>query len=352
MGKILLFTLLFTSSISYSQKAVPDFSVTDIYGHTHKLYTDYLNKGKNVYINFFSVGCQSCQDLSPIVDTVYRYFGCNFGNIIFLGIDGNSYNNEVWNFTQNFSMTFPAVSGNDGGGNNVFTSYNINYFPYDMLIDNNGKIIYDIPDAYNINNAVNLEDSLIKYNSELQQRTCSGNKFLFYSLISENDSVVGNINETDKTVLLTMPDGTNLTQIRAFFVAETNSVVKVNGTEQINGETTNDFSQGAVVYDITSEDGNSEKWTVSASTSSIKSFLQKNIEIYPTLVSDVFFMDFSKLKISDARLDIFNIEGKIVKTLELNNSTSQINIADFSEGIYFLKIKVNKTAVFKKIIKQ
>ncbi len=249
-------------------------------------------------------------------------------------------------------MTFPAVSGKDGGGNDVFTSYTINYYPYDMLIDNTGKIIYDIPDAYNINNATSLEDSLIKYNSELQQRTCSGNKFLFYSLISENDSIVGEINETDKTVLLTMPGGTDLTQLRAFFVAETNSVVKVNGTEQISGETTNDFSQYAVVYDITSEDGNSETWTVNASTTSTKNFLQKNIEIYTTLVCDVFFIDFNKLKISNVRLNIINIEGKTVKILELNNSTSQINIADFPKGIYFLKINVDKTVLFKRIIKQ
>ncbi|NOZ33794.1 MAG: T9SS type A sorting domain-containing protein [Chlorobi bacterium] len=352
MYKIFLFTLLFTVSISYSQKSVPDFNITDIYGHKHKLYTDYLNKGKNVYINFFSVGCQSCQDLSPIVDTVYRYFGCNCGDVIFLGIDGNYNNNDVWNFTQNFSMTFPAVSGNDGGGNDVFTSYTINYYPYDMLIDKTGKIIYDIPDAYNINNATSLQDSLIKYNSELQQRTCSGNKFLFYSLISKNDSIVGEINETDKTVLLTMPGGTDLTQLKAFFVAETNSVVKVNGTEQISGETTNDFSQYAVVYDITSEDGNSKTWTVNASITSIRNFLQKNIEIYPTLVCDVFFIDFNKLKISNVQLNIINIEGKTVKILELNNSTSQINIAGFPKGIYFLKINVGNTVLFKKIIKQ
>jgi len=347
MNKLISFLILLIFILpGFSQKAVPDFTVSDIYGHTHKLYSDYLNQNKYVFIDFFSVGCQSCSELSPVLDTVYRNFGCNYGDVVFLGIDGYYDNEHVFGFTQDYSMTFPAVSGNEGGGNQVFTDYNINYTPYKILIDPAGKIVADYPFEYTVKY---YRDTLL--NEGLKLQTCSGNNFLFYSLLSENDSIVGEINETDKTIDIFMPAGTDLSHLTASFVAESNSVIKVNNIEQISGETSNDFSQDAVIYEITSEDGNTENWTVSASTSSISDILKNKIKIYPNPVTSFFFIDFNTQNFINIRAELVNMNGQKMKSFKLLNSNSQINISELPAGIYFLEFNAKDGYFFKKIIK-
>ncbi len=332
---------------SFAQKAVPDFTVTDIYGHTHKLYSDYLNNGKYVFIDFFSVGCQSCQELSPVLDTVYREFGCNYGDVTFLGIDGYYDNPHVFEFTQDYQMSFPAISGNEGGGNPVFSDYNINYTPYKILIDPTGKIIADYPFESTVKY---YRDTLLK--EGLTQQLCSGNDFWFYALNSQNDSIIGTINAANKTIDITFPDNTDLSQLRAFFIAESNSTVKVNGTEQINGETLNNFSSGSLVYDITSEDGNTEYWTVNVTTTSVNEILNNAVSIFPNPVKDIFFIEFNNTKVKNSKADIYDTTGKLVKSYELNTDTNLINISNLSEGIYILKIRSEKSYAFKKIIKE
>ncbi len=338
MKKPILSVIVFFISInSFAQKAVPDFSVTDIYGHTHKLYSDYLNLNKYVFIDFFSVGCQSCAELSPVLDTVYRNFGCNYGDVVFIGIDGYSDNTHVFEFTQNYRMTFPASSGNEGGGNQIFTDYNINYTPYKILIDPTGKIIADYPFETTVKY---YRDTLLAQGLSLQQ--CSGNDFWFFSLLSESDSIVGEINADEKTVQLNMPNGSDLSQLTAFFIAESNAAVKIYGTEQISSETVNDFSQGALVYDITSEDGTTESWTVTATTSSVSIISEKNINIYPNPVKTDFFIDFTSSDFKNIQSELYNSEGKRIKSFTLKEANSLINISDIPSGIYFLKIRTDK----------
>ncbi len=348
MNKLISFLILLIFILpGFSQKAVPDFTVSDIYGHTHKLYSDYLNQNKYVFIDFFSVGCQSCSELSPVLDTVYRNFGCNYGDVVFLGIDGYYDNEHVFGFTQDYSMTFPAVSGNEGGGNQVFTDYNINYTPYKILIDPTGKIVADYPFEYTVKY---YRDTLL--NEGLKLQTCSGNNFLFYALNSDNDSITGTIDTGNKTINLTFPDNSDLTQLRAFFVAESNSTVKINGTEQISGETVNDFSQGALIYDITSEDGNTEQWTINVTTSSTDEIFNNAVSIFPNPVKNDFFIDFKDVKINNAEVKIYDTNGKLIKVRKIKNNTELIDISDFTEGIYFLKIYSEKFYFFKKIIKE
>lgn len=348
MQKIITFLLFFTYFFSgFSQKAVPDFTICDIYGHTHNLFTDYLNNGQYVFIDFFSVGCQSCQELSPVLDTVYREFGCNDGDVVFLGIDGYYDDPHVFEFTQDYNMTFPAVSGNEGGGNQVFTNYDINYTPQKILIDPTGKVIADYPFVSTVKY---YRDTLLAQGLEMS--LCSGNNFWFYALVSANDSITGEINNTEKTINILMPHGNDLSQLRANFIAASNSVVKINGTEQISGETINDFSQGSVIYEITSEDGNTEYWTVTAAISTISDILENNIQIYPNPVHSYFFIDFSSHEKLEITADLLNTNGKKIESFKLTNSNSQINIPELTAGIYFLRIKVKEGSFFKKIIKQ
>jgi len=78
-------------------------------------------------------------------------------------------------------------------------------------------------------------------------------------------AVTGTIDETAKTVALTVPFGTSKTALVATFVT-TGSSVKVGATTQISGTTANDFTS-PVTYTVTAADASTQAYVVTVSTS-------------------------------------------------------------------------------------
>jgi len=72
--------------------------------------------------------------------------------------------------------------------------------------------------------------------------------------------VAGAINETAKTIAVTMPNGTNVTALAATFTT-TGAGVKVGTTTQISGITPNDFTN-PVAYIVTAADNSTAAYTV------------------------------------------------------------------------------------------
>jgi Secretion system C-terminal sorting domain len=48
----------------------------------------------------------------------------------------------------------------------------------------------------------------------------------------------------------------------------------------------------------------------------------------------------------------FCLNGRIMKTININNEDSNFNISDFSKGIYFVRIQNQNTTTINKIIKK
>jgi len=74
------------------------------------------------------------------------------------------------------------------------------------------------------------------------------------------NGVVGTINEANKTIVVTMPNNTNVTALVATFVT-TGQSVTVNGTVQISGTTTNNFTS-PVTYTVHAADSSTAAYTV------------------------------------------------------------------------------------------
>src|SRR5450756_1786894 len=72
--------------------------------------------------------------------------------------------------------------------------------------------------------------------------------------------VVGTINETGKTITVTMPFGTNVTALVATFTT-TGASVKVGSTVQISGTTANNFTS-PVTYTVTAADATIQDYMV------------------------------------------------------------------------------------------
>jgi len=74
------------------------------------------------------------------------------------------------------------------------------------------------------------------------------------------NGVVGTINEAAKTIGVTMPYGTSVTNLVATFPT-TGTSVKVGSTVQVSGTTVNDFTN-PVVYTVSAIDGSTQDYTV------------------------------------------------------------------------------------------
>lgn len=142
---MILFTGALFSQIQVGDIA-PDFTVTDVEGNSHTLYT-YTSGGQYVMLDFFFTTCGPCQYYTPQISQAYETYGCNQGDLVVLGIDYLDTNEEVIQYDLTYGAIYPSVSGNGGGGNAVVEDYGIVGFPFVCLIDTTNTVvqIFDIP---------------------------------------------------------------------------------------------------------------------------------------------------------------------------------------------------------------
>ena len=72
------------------------------------------------------------------------------------------------------------------------------------------------------------------------------------------------------------------------------------------------------------------------------------INIYPNPATDNLFIDVKK----KSEIEILNIEGQIIKSIEINNSHATIDISGISKGMYFVKLKYNNGITVMKFLKE
>ncbi len=144
MKKVVLLILLI--SISYHSKAqfnnynngdiVNDFTVTDVYGNIHNLYS-YTASGKYVYLDFFYSICGGCQNFIPVFNEFYDKYGCNQGDIVCIAINsGYDRDQDVIDFENTYGGSFnhaPAISG-EGGCGTVINDFDPMYYPAKCVI--------------------------------------------------------------------------------------------------------------------------------------------------------------------------------------------------------------------------
>ncbi len=111
---ILVLTLF--SYLTVSAQLAPDFTVTDTGGKVHKLYADYLDKGKVVVFKIFFVNCPPCNSIAPAVQQKYVQWGSGTGNVQFIEMtnkigDTNPY---VIDYKNKHGLTFPSISSEGG----------------------------------------------------------------------------------------------------------------------------------------------------------------------------------------------------------------------------------------------
>lgn len=336
MKKIILLSLFFVFIIGkiYAQKSIHEFKTEDIYGNLHVL-TDYLDEGKFVLLDFFTTSCVSCQVKAPIVDSVYRDFGCDCGDIVFIAMEatygGTSTNEQVYEFCQEFGISFSAVSG-QSGARGVFEGYDATYTPYFILISPDYEVVAR---EIQFSTAQDLTDTLANYG--ISPKTCEGADFLRYELIVENDTIQAEIDRTNKNMTVSVPQNANLNNCVSLFISSSNSIVYIGGEEQISGETENSFSLGEnQIYEVVAENSNyTNNWSLTIEEANITDeIINISPKFYPNPANDRIFFDEKFVK-NGEKIEIYNLQGKLVATKKTTGN--YIKISDLQAGIYFLK---------------
>ncbi|MBI3509546.1 MAG: T9SS type A sorting domain-containing protein [Bacteroidetes bacterium] len=84
----------------------------------------------------------------------------------------------------------------------------------------------------------------------------------------------------------------------------------------------------------------------------IKNVSEENsIGVYPNPSNGNFTISW-KPKTAAAKLEVYDVSGKVVLVQTINRSTTELNIENFSSGIYFLRIEDGATVAATKLIKE
>jgi len=88
-----------------------------------------------------------------------------------------------------------------------------------------------------------------------------------FSFQGLNPAAVGAVDQTAHTIAVTLPFGTDVTQLKATFTT-TGASVKVGSTTQVSGTTANDFTD-PVTYTVTAGDASTQEYVVTVTVDTI-----------------------------------------------------------------------------------
>ena len=84
-------------------------------------------------------------------------------------------------------------------------------------------------------------------------------------------------------------------------------------------------------------------------TINVENLVAENINIYPSPATNQIKISTGQLK-GLKKLSMYDQTGRLCYASQNNSSYSEINVSDFSRGIYFLKVETDKGAIAKKIV--
>ena len=66
--------------------------------------------------------------------------------------------------------------------------------------------------------------------------------------------------------------------------------------------------------------------------------VNEDLEIYPNPASDYININTEKIK----SINIYDLQGKLMKSIDCKDDITNVNISDFAKGVYFIETFDNK----------
>ncbi|HLN21163.1 MAG TPA: T9SS type A sorting domain-containing protein [Bacteroidales bacterium] len=152
------------------------------------------------------------------------------------------------------------------------------------------------------------------------------------------------IDPVKNTVVVIMPAGTPLGYFQPVFRLSPGAYAKVSGSMQSSGITQQDFT-APVTYSVFAENRDVVKdWTIRVFNDIIMAepgVIEKEKMIaYPNPTDGMINIEFSDIPLSDAEIEVFNINGQKILSEKVNGSGSfvmQIDLSNQPAGMYFIR---------------
>ena len=140
LSAFLLFVNLGRSQVAIT--VAPDFTVTDIHGEQHHLYS-LLDEGKYVMIDLYAYWCGPCCQTAPEIKKVYEDYGCNTGDLFVIGLEADGTIEQCETFETNCGSAggHPVASGLQGSGSEAVDAFAPLAFPTIILVAPDRSII-------------------------------------------------------------------------------------------------------------------------------------------------------------------------------------------------------------------
>lgn len=369
---------------------VSDFTVTDIHGESHNLYS-YTSAGKYVYIDFSFVNCGPCQGFAPKFNEFYDKYGCNAGDVVCMSMFGlasqNDTNADVEGFENTYGGPFnhvPAVSM-EGGAGPVDLDFNPAAYPTICLINPDNEILE--LDIWPVDTIADLEATFPTGFNPTPMSCAAAGSFTVATdtgtpITDGSVHTFSHLGDPDGTLSfdITNTSGTQI-DMRLEFVSMTNGddtgdwicvfgvclpptsttpgdvlpLAGSNNFTRIDPGVTTDYGDhfyntdpgdGAnypldYVFKFFEVDGSGNEINDPITftyrydgTAAVEDIAQVGFELYPNVSSD-----FVNLKINEnVSAQLINTQGQLIKQYNFNAGTHSIDVSSFSKQMYYLKL--------------
>lgn len=240
------FTTLLSSN-SVAQDA-PNFTVTDTESKVHRLYEDYLNKGKTVVIKIFFVNCPPCASIAPGFQNLYEDWGEGQNDVEFFEFSNKSWdsNADVAGWKASLSLTFPGA-GEDGGGLNALQPYLSGQYgpffgtPTFVVIAPDRSVNYDVRGNNSSNTISQLDQAIEATGAQRPGMIILPSEFnitaedAFGNLINDVEMYLSSANSSQEYPITYNGNGLfEITDLNAEYPGLTNPVIRVRKTDEVS----------------------------------------------------------------------------------------------------------------------
>lgn len=344
MKKLLRFALVIvaamTMNTSFAQTNLTqavDFTATDTEGNTWTLF-DVLAEGKHVVIDFFFTTWPTCPASIPLLNATYEHFGCGDYDVIILAVDNGNSDAQVIAYDQNHGVTYPSISGTEGGGNAICSAYGIGLYPTHIIIAPDGEIIEQ--DIWPVSSPSDFINPL--ENSGCVANICDGGNPLTADFEADNldpcdlasvqftNTSLGDITSYSWTFEGGTPETSD--EENPVVMYETPGVYDVSLTV-FSGEQENTIAM--------------EEYITVHNCTGIKN-LNMRMSISPNPGEGHF--NVSLPDNGTYEVQIFDLAGQEVYTTQLSSTLNQLDISHLKNGVYFLNANNGTTQLKERIV--
>ena len=98
---------------------------------------------------------------------------------------------------------------------------------------------------------------------------------------------------------------------------------------------------------VTSDPSNTVNPTT---TVGINDYVEANVTVAPNPTTGVVKVSSSKFQVSG--VDVYDVYGKLLNTMTVNDGTVEVDLGQYAAGVYFLRVSTDNGVVTKRVVKK